>query len=869
MPHWLRRTVQCLAIIAIGIFSASPLAAQVKDSLTIISSPNGPYSYCLAITVANRHDSTIRISEFRLRIISGRGAFIDGSSSSPASWTLFQLPSSAAWLSGSQAADIPSGGSLGGFSLCVRDTGVIHIVWETRTLAGIVSSDTLRFAGGDGQCDEAFFRPQPSRASCTFDVDLRAGVIGGRPVTDFHLRNLTPGATFSTLPAALPAGWTRTQARPDLISFHRTQGGLEFREFAEGFRILFAALPDSARVAWWTLTEDNVNCGDTVTLRCQSLTADDTVRIAASDTLGSCCHNVTLVNAHRPGSTIDAFVVQVLTPGITIVADTAVPPSWRRRALNAAGDSLAFSGSLGSGDSTIFRSVCFDNGNIGDTVRYRWSSYAGGVLVSSGTGATLCIRPLVRCDSASIAIAGPATETNQCLTMGVTNQNSRAWPINRIVVTVNNDGTKRRIRSAQAALQGWRVDRFTADSIIYSGGTIPPGGSTPPQAFTFCVSLGDSTTVEPLRVTWHTFSTLGDLCSATVPVQLNDTSGCDSVAFSGSIISSESRCCFDISFANRNGRKRRLDSFALSVTTPGVALTNGGELPIGWGVAWDASGQNMSYHSAAGIAPGMSTPRFTICIDSRALNTPLQIPIIWRTFSDGELICSETIIYTCAPPPVLCDSVQLLRGSSGDVSCLYSYRLVNSHTPGGGLNTVRFEIVDGDGEIMSGGATGGASAWTVLSQSSTSVIFRGPTLMPGAAIDAFDVVIRPTGGRPIVVETCTFSNATQICCSRDTVACATSGVELATGPSGFRLYESQPNPFSGVTTIRYELLRSSSVALRVTDGEGREVRRIERGGQSAGEHAIRLDLSDLPSGVYYYTLQAGAELDTRRMVLVK
>jgi len=861
--------VHCLAVIATGMFCASPLAAQVRDSLRIITTPNGPYSTCLSITVTNRHDSTARISEFRLRLISGHGEFISGSSSSPESWTLFQNASTAAWLSGAQAADITSGRSLGGFSLCIRDTGIIRIVWETRTLAGVLSSDTLRLAGGNGQCDEAFFRPQPSRAGCVFDIDLRAGVIGGRPVTDFNLRSLTPGATFSAASVPLPAGWTRTQARPDLITFHRPQGGLGFGEFVEGFRVLFAALPDSARVAWWTLSEGDLNCADTVTLRCQSVTVDDTVRFAASDTLGSCCHDVTLVNAHRPGSTIDAFVIQVLTPGITIVADTVAPASWTRRQLNAAGDSLAFGGMLASGDSTIFRSVCFDNGNIGDTVRYRWSTYAAGVLVDSGTGATRCIRPLLRCDSASIAVTGPATETNQCLTMGVTNQNSRSWPINRIVVTIDNDGTRRRVRSAQAALQGWRVDRFTADSIIYSGGTIPPGGSISPGAFTFCVSLGDSTTAEPLRVTWHTFSALGDLCAATVPVQMSDTSVCDSVDFSGSsFASNDSRCCFDIRFTNRNGRRRQLDSFVLTVATPGAVLTNGGQLPIGWGVGWSGSGQTMKYISVAGLDPGMSTPQFTGCIDMRSLDTPLEIPIVWSTYSDGELICSGTLMYTCAPPPVLCDSVQMFSATPGDVSCLYSYRLVNSHTPGGDLNTVRFEIVDGDGEIMNGTATGGASTWSVLSQSGTSVIFRGPTLLPGAAIDAFNIVIRPTGGRPIVVEACTFSNATQICCSRDTLICGTSGVELA-GPSGFRLYESQPNPFSGVTTIRYELLRSSSVALRVTDGEGREVRRIERGGQSAGEHAIRLDLSDLPSGVYYYTLQAGTELDTRRMVLVK
>ena len=94
-------------------------------------------------------------------------------------------------------------------------------------------------------------------------------------------------------------------------------------------------------------------------------------------------------------------------------------------------------------------------------------------------------------------------------------------------------------------------------------------------------------------------------------------------------------------------------------------------------------------------------------------------------------------------------------------------------------------------------------------------------------------------------------------------------MEFSFEPTGFRLYENTPNPFSATTEIRYDLFRSSAVTLMVRDQAGRLLRTIDRGRQEKGSYDLRIDLGDLPAGIYYYTLRTGDELQTRRMVLVK
>lgn len=78
-----------------------------------------------------------------------------------------------------------------------------------------------------------------------------------------------------------------------------------------------------------------------------------------------------------------------------------------------------------------------------------------------------------------------------------------------------------------------------------------------------------------------------------------------------------------------------------------------------------------------------------------------------------------------------------------------------------------------------------------------------------------------------------------------------------------------PNPFNPYTTLRFTLTKAGDVRLEVFDVLGRRVALLADGPHTAGPHAVRFDAPGLPTGTYLYRLQAGAEVITQRITLVK
>lgn len=76
-----------------------------------------------------------------------------------------------------------------------------------------------------------------------------------------------------------------------------------------------------------------------------------------------------------------------------------------------------------------------------------------------------------------------------------------------------------------------------------------------------------------------------------------------------------------------------------------------------------------------------------------------------------------------------------------------------------------------------------------------------------------------------------------------------------------------PNPFSHATQIGYELAQAAEVQIRITDLTGRVVMHRDEGIRQAGVHQLTLSGESLQSGVYFYTIEAGAFKETRRMVV--
>lgn len=92
--------------------------------------------------------------------------------------------------------------------------------------------------------------------------------------------------------------------------------------------------------------------------------------------------------------------------------------------------------------------------------------------------------------------------------------------------------------------------------------------------------------------------------------------------------------------------------------------------------------------------------------------------------------------------------------------------------------------------------------------------------------------------------------------------------------SSLRLDQNLPNPWSRLTRISYTLSHEAQVALRVYNPTGQLVRSLVDGEESAGYRQIFWDGRDdvgrkVPSGVYFYRLQAGAFSDTKKMVLIR
>lgn len=90
---------------------------------------------------------------------------------------------------------------------------------------------------------------------------------------------------------------------------------------------------------------------------------------------------------------------------------------------------------------------------------------------------------------------------------------------------------------------------------------------------------------------------------------------------------------------------------------------------------------------------------------------------------------------------------------------------------------------------------------------------------------------------------------------------------------GFKLYQNYPNPFNPRTSIQYAIGSRQFVQLNVYDVLGNEISTLVNEEQSAGNYNVEFDpassIKDPASGLYFYRLQAGEYVQTRKMILLK
>lgn len=88
-------------------------------------------------------------------------------------------------------------------------------------------------------------------------------------------------------------------------------------------------------------------------------------------------------------------------------------------------------------------------------------------------------------------------------------------------------------------------------------------------------------------------------------------------------------------------------------------------------------------------------------------------------------------------------------------------------------------------------------------------------------------------------------------------------------PSKPSLLQNYPNPFNPVTVIPFSLTEASNVSIELFTISGQKVTDIVNAPYSAGQHTVRFDASELPSGVYLYRLTANDFVSTKKLLLIK
>ena len=94
-------------------------------------------------------------------------------------------------------------------------------------------------------------------------------------------------------------------------------------------------------------------------------------------------------------------------------------------------------------------------------------------------------------------------------------------------------------------------------------------------------------------------------------------------------------------------------------------------------------------------------------------------------------------------------------------------------------------------------------------------------------------------------------------------------IEVDAAPVSFSLEQNYPNPFNPSTKISYSIPHKSFVTLKVYDPLGRIVDELVSEEKEAGRYELDFNAVDLSSGVYFYKLEAGDFIQTKKMILVR
>jgi N-acetylneuraminic acid mutarotase len=87
--------------------------------------------------------------------------------------------------------------------------------------------------------------------------------------------------------------------------------------------------------------------------------------------------------------------------------------------------------------------------------------------------------------------------------------------------------------------------------------------------------------------------------------------------------------------------------------------------------------------------------------------------------------------------------------------------------------------------------------------------------------------------------------------------------------NSYLIEQNYPNPFNPTTTIGYGIKEKDNIKITVLNSIGEEVAILVNEEKESGFHTVDFNAAKLPSGVYFYRLQAGSFIETKKMILLK
>jgi len=161
--------------------------------------------------------------------------------------------------------------------------------------------------------------------------------------------------------------------------------------------------------------------------------------------------------------------------------------------------------------------------------------------------------------------------------------------------------------------------------------------------------------------------------------------------------------------------------------------------------------------------------------------------------------------------------------------------------------------ITGEIRVLQGGiilkTTDSGSTWFHLQSASNfglfSIFFTDSEV--GYAVGKFGTILKTTSGGVSFVE----------------------GEEIDEIPTSYNLSQNYPNPFNPTTSIQYAVSSMQFVSIKVYDVLGNEITTLVNEEKPTGIYEVEFNTLDLPSGIYFYKIQAGNFIETKKMVLMK